>query len=143
VTSLIPIDWRPREPPLAALAAVALGDAAKKLGERLLAMGPDLERLKGVAGTAVLVVLGDSHLLPWVDGVVYLGRDERAPSLLLPVTLEPSVSPELLERAVLSGATARPQVPVALLADPPRLLSLAAARTIDAERLSAWQSDRL
>ena len=29
-------------------------------------------------------MLGAAEALPWVDGVIYLGRDPRAPSLLLP-----------------------------------------------------------
>src|SRR5215470_16947292 len=96
----IEVTWRARLFPLAPIGAAARGNAARALARRLLARDDEaLGLLKGVAGSGVIIVLGEEESLPWVDGVSYLGRDERAPSLVLPTVLEPSVPPELFERA--------------------------------------------
>jgi hypothetical protein len=116
-TAAIAIELVPREPPLEAVAAVALGAAACALGRRLLAGSDEqLAELRGLTGMTgmtglagmtgatrapLLAVLGDVAALPWVDGIVYLGRDAEAPRLLLPTTLRPSVTAALFEAAVL------------------------------------------
>lgn len=177
MSAAIAVELVPREPPLAPLAAVATGAAARALGARLL-LEPDerLARLRGVAGDGLLAVLGqargprrtrlaelaatddergddddedgDALELPWVDGVVYLGRDPAAPRLLLPTALRPAVPAELFEPAVLrhleraSGAAKRPAPPFALVPAsvdaPPLIFSLAEARPISRARLSRW-----
>jgi hypothetical protein len=91
-----------------------------------------------VAADGVLVVVGASSELPWVDGVQYLGRDPRAPRLLLPTALEPAGMPiEVFEQAILAHAE-RLAPPLAVLALPPRVLSVAAALPIVRARLEAW-----
>jgi hypothetical protein len=133
----IPVAFRPRAEPLAPLAAAARGPAALALAARLLARDDAaLEALHGVSGPGLLVVVGDRERLPWVDGVVYLGRDPAAPSLLLPTALEPDVPAPLLERAVL--ARGRLAAPIALLIDPPALVAAGGARPIRRAELSAW-----
>lgn len=135
----LPVAFRPRVVPLAPLAAAAQGRAARALAERLLARDDAaLAALSGVASPDRLLVVGPVEALPWVDGVVYLGRDPQAPSLLLPTALAPDAPPALLERAVLGRALA---APVAVLADPPALASLAAARPLDRARLCAWLAE--
>jgi hypothetical protein len=132
----LPVAFHPRAAPLAPLGATARGPAARALAERLLARDDDaLAALSGVASPDRLIVLGPADALPWVDGVVYLGRDPQAPALLLPTALAPDAPPALLERAVLARVSA---APVAVLADPPALASLAAARPLDRARLCAW-----
>src|SRR4026209_423357 len=98
--SLIEVTWRPRLTPLTPLGAAALGSAATKLAHRLLQAPDDLPRFKGVSAPGLLVILGEEELLPWVDKVVYLGRDDQSPSLLLPTNLEPSVPLSMLERSI-------------------------------------------
>lgn len=174
MSAAIAVELVPREPPLAPLVAVALGARARALGLRLLDE-PDerLTRLRGLAGPGLLAVLGeergggrvrlaelaasggdeddedDAVALPWVDGVVYLGRDAAAPRLLLPTALCPSVAVELFEPAMLRhlergrGADKRaPLPPFAVVpagpGEPPLLFSLAEARPISRARLTRW-----
>lgn len=95
--------WRPREPPLDPCAALATGDAVLALVRRLLALDDEaLTRLEGArAGNRALVLAGPPSVLPWVDGLVHLGTDARAPGLRLPTALEPIGVPiELLERSL-------------------------------------------
>jgi hypothetical protein len=131
----IEVAWRVRDEPLEPCAVVARGETARDLAVRLLACDDErLAALRGVAGPSLLVVLGEASALPWVDGVEYLGRDTRAPSLLLPATRAPSIAVQLVERAVLvhSGKSA----PVAVTAS--FVASVASARPIARERLVAW-----
>jgi len=133
----ISVAWRPRTTPLDAVGVAARGEAARSLARRLLARDDEaLARLNGVAAPELLVVLGDSADLPWVDGAVYLGRDAAAPSLLLPTTREPAVPLPLLERAFARAADAPP--PLAVLLDPPLLASAQAARPILRTTLQGW-----
>ena len=99
----------------------------RRLARRCLARG--VQGLAGVAGEGVLILLGTD--LPWADGAVYLGRDPRAPGLLLPTLLSPDVPLDLLERAV----ARRMLLPVAWLPAPTALVSLASAGPVDPARL--------
>lgn len=129
--------WRSRRTPLDPVGVAARGEAARALARRLLAREDEaLARLNGAAAPELLIVLGDSADLPWVDGAVYLGRDAAAPSLLLPTTREPSVPLPLVERACSRAAEAPP--PFALLLDPPLLTSLQAARPVLRATLQSW-----
>jgi hypothetical protein len=134
---LIQVSWLPRQEPLAPVAAAARGEAAARLARRLLEETDDsLAELKGVGGRGVLVVLGAAVRLPWVEGVTYLGRDERAPALLLPTALEPSAPAALLERAF---ARRFPKLmPCALLTGPAALVPVAEARPVARETLLKW-----
>jgi hypothetical protein len=102
---IIPFGWRSRAEPLVPAAAAAVGEAAVRiLAARLLARDDaELARIHGVVASdrSVIVILAEPALLPWFDGVLYLGRDPRAPSLLVPTPLEPDVPIELVERALL------------------------------------------
>jgi hypothetical protein len=138
----IPVSWQPRPKPLAAAAAVALGEAAELLARRLLTESrEELACRSGVAGPGFLLVLAAAGELPWVDGVVYLGRDPEAPALLLPVHRRPAVPLPLFERALLKAFPAtRP--PVAVLWEPAVCASVAAARPIVRESLVRWLEER-
>ncbi len=135
----VPIAFSPREEPLAPAAVVAIGLVAHALGEHLLQRSDEqLLAWTGVAGENVLIVLGAAESLPWVDGVSYLGRDPRAPRLLLPTNLQPDATLiELFEAAVIRRASELTP-PLAVLVSPPRILSLAAALPIRRARLLAW-----
>jgi hypothetical protein len=131
----IGVEWRPRAVPLAPLAVVAVGARARSLAERLLGDSDEiLSGLRGVAGPGCVIAMGEG--LPWVDGVLYLGRDPDAPSLLLPTNLLPSVPAALLERALVAKSRMSP--PLAVLPDPPRIASLAKALPIVRGMLELW-----
>jgi hypothetical protein len=133
----ISVVWRPRRTPLDPVGVAARGEAARALARRLLVREDEaLARLSGAASRELLVVLGDSADLPWVDGAVYLGKDAAAPSLLLPTTREPSVPLPLVERALSRAAEAPP--PFAVLLEPPQVASLEAARPILRSTLEQW-----
>jgi hypothetical protein len=140
---LIPVQWRPRAVPLDPVGMAVRGRAAGELARRLLARDDAaLGRLTGVAAPDLLVVLGEAADLAWVDGVVYLGRDADAPSLLLPTSREPSVPLPLMERALHARArTAGASPPYVVLADPPLLASTEEARPLARPVLRAWLAD--
>ena len=128
--------FTPRRRPLEPIAVAARGDAAQRLQRRLLTASDEvLERLEGVAGPELLLVLGPADLLPWVDGAIYLGRDPGAPSLAMPTTHQPSCPPALLERALNTRGFASP---LAILLEPPLVVPLRAARPIARATLEAW-----
>lgn len=131
------VTWSPRKEPLAALAVAGVGPVALALARRALASEErQLGAWSGVAGSGVLVLLGETASLPWVDGAVYLGRDAAAPSLLLPCALAPEVAPALLERALVAHAGAG--TPLAVLPRPGLLIPVGAARAVARETLAAW-----
>jgi hypothetical protein len=134
----VKVSFRPRVTPLAPLAAAARGPAAELLADRLRRRDDAaLGRLAGVAGPGLLVVIGAEQDLPWVDGIVYLGKDPGAPSLLLPTTIEPDVPAPLFERAMIAQA-GDGAPPLAVLIDPPAIVGTGAARPIRRAELSAF-----
>ena len=139
VASRLPVAWSPRASPLPALAVAGVGPVALALARRVLAAeDATLARWSGVAGPGLLVLLGETESLPWVEGVFYLGKDTQAPSLLLPCTLEPGVAPALLERALLAREGV--STPLAVLPRTAHLVSVGAARPVSREVLRAWLS---
>jgi hypothetical protein len=128
----------PRPDPLVPSAAVAEGSAARRLARRLLQLeDAALARLVGVAAPGLLAVLGAEGELPWVDGIRYLGRDPRAPSLYLPTAIAFAAPLALVERALLAAAPAG-AAPLAVLLPPLRLVPLGAARPVERARLTRW-----
>jgi hypothetical protein len=96
---MLVVRFVPRDVPLRPVAAVAAGSASRALARRLLARTDgELAALRGVAGRELILVQGDD--LPWVDGVIYLGVDPDAPSLLVPTTHAFDAPPALVERAL-------------------------------------------
>jgi hypothetical protein len=132
----LPVHWSLRAQPLAPAAACATGAVAAKLVRRLLQRSDEaLTRLRGVASPRLIALLGDEAELPWVDGVIYLGRDLDAPSLLMPTQRQPDVHPTLLERALLARFT---DVPLALLIEPSACVPLGKARPLARISLEHW-----
>ena len=137
-TPTILLKWQPRERPLVPCAVAAQGEAAQRLARRLLEYGDaELEQLQGVAERETLLVRGELALLPWAEGVIYLGQDAEAPALLLPTALRPDFPTALLERAMRAQfPTAVP--PLAVLPGTLQVVSMAGARTVARDRLQAW-----
>lgn len=136
------VTWSDREPPLAPCAVAAQGDVARHLARRLLELEPAaLGRLSGVAGKTTLVLLGDEAHLPWVDGVLYLGRDPLAPALLLPTRIEPVVpGANLLERAV-RRHFAKLSPPLAILPDTLTVIPCDRALQLSRSRIEKWLAE--
>lgn len=137
-TAGVPLVWLPRTEVLVPAAVFAQGDVARLLARRLLALDEvALARLQGVSGEGVLLILGEETALPWVPGVLYLGREPEAPSLLLPTTHEVSLPAALLERALL--ARFRPLgLPLAVLPGSRQVISAYQARPINRALLHEW-----
>ena len=128
--------WRPRSTPLIPVGVAARGTAATSLAHRLLRDPDSLSHYKGVGAPGLLVILGEEKRLPWVDGVVYLGHDSQSLLLLFPTNLEPSVPAALLQRSL--AVVHNQHGPFALLLDPPLIVPLSEARTIDRASLIKW-----
>lgn len=136
----VTVTWRDRAVPLSPSAALGLGPVATALGERLERLSDgELGQLEAAAGSEALLVLGAAEALPWVDGVIYLGRDPRAPSLLLPTAVEPAMHPVLIESAI-ARQFAGPGL-VAVVDSPPRLVRVEAPRALDRRRLAALRGE--
>lgn len=126
---------------LDAVAAAATGDTAQALAERLLLFTDDaLAGLRGVAAPGLVAVMGETAALPWVDGIVYLGRDGDAPRLLMPTTLRPTLNAELFEEAI--ARHARGTGPWAVLAAPPRVIPFGDAVAVERSHVLRWLGDR-
>ena len=144
---MIPVEARVREPPLAPGAALALREIANALLTRLLDWDEArLSRLHAVRGPDFLLVRGSASDLPWSDGLIYLGKDEAAPQLLLPTSLAPNVPSPLFERALArhcqAGTPAMPG-PWAVSFEPPLVISLAEARPLSEQVVRRWlEADR-
>lgn len=139
----IALAWRPRADPRDVTALVAEGSVATALRLRLLRL-PDaaLSALRGVAGAGHVVLLGAPALLPWIDGVRYLGRCPDAPTLTLPTAQDPTVPLGLLERA-LAARLAPLAGPFAMWPSPEGgtvICSLAEARPLDRALLAGMPS---
>ena len=101
--------WRPRLTPAEPRAAVAWGEAARRLHARLsLIPAGQAVGLQVTANRDVMVVSGAVGELPWVDGVEYAAMDERAPGLWLPTSWEPDVPIDLLGQALSSSFSRSP-----------------------------------
>ncbi|MBK5301349.1 MULTISPECIES: bpX5 domain-containing protein [Gammaproteobacteria] len=114
--------WQPRRVPAEPQAAVAWGEAARRLHARLLLIPEEqAARLQVTANRDVLVVSGVADDLPWVDGVEYAVADERAPGLWLSTSWEPDVPTDLLGQAL---STTFSRSPLLLWRDPPAVIPL-------------------
>lgn len=76
--------WTPRSEPLEPVGMTAQGEVARRLARRLRGRA---QELAGVRAGDRLVILGPD--LPWVDGVVYLGRQQPFHPVLTPTNLQP------------------------------------------------------
>lgn len=137
------IAFEPRSEILPPAAVVATGEAAHALAARLTHMTDErLAVLRGAAGIGVLAILGEADALPWADGAIYLGRDPATPRLFMPTMLRPNVAPDIFERAV-AHRMAGQAAPWAVLTDPRRIFSLAAAGSIGRDSIQHWLEARI
>ena len=131
------IRWTPRDCPLMPVAVAGQGETSLRLARRLLQLDDEsLGQLEGVAGRQVIVVQGRSDLLPWADGVQYLGVDSIAPSVLLPTNYQPSMPQELLARALKVKLQAVGSI--AVLRDPLLLVPMRNAKPVSRRTLARW-----
>jgi MoxR-vWA-beta-propeller ternary system protein len=131
------IRWTPRDCPLTPMAVAGQGEISLRLARRLLQLDDEsLGQLEGVAGRQVIVVQGRSDLLPWVDGVQYLGIDSVASSVLFPTTYQPSLPQALLARALRVKLNAAGLI--AVLRDPLLLVPMRNARPVSRQTLVQW-----
>ncbi len=127
------ITWRPREPPLEVAGLVAIGDARRRLYERLEPLDDDtLARWVGVATVDAWIIVGDA--LPWVADLTWLGRAPGAPHLLVPTCVTPSPPARVVAQALARRGV---RGDVALFGNRPRLVSLDEARPLARARLAA------
>lgn len=116
------LEWQPRDTALEAAGAVAQGKVGRRLLARLRAQAEDtLVGLSVVATRDMLMVLGRSEQLPWVDGVRYCAPEPAAPSLWLPTVVAPTLSPDLLQAAL---ANRLKRAPLLLWNEPEQILPL-------------------
>jgi hypothetical protein len=135
VTTRVALALVPREPPLAVAAVLARGTAVvAALAARLLRSASSDATGTCSSSGDVLIVVGPS--LPWVDGVVYLGREPSCPQLLVPTTRATSLPADLVWAAFAQRGARGPLALLdGLVNGPPRALSLAAASALDESTL--------
>ena len=131
------IRWTPRDYPLKPLAVAGQGATSLRVARRLLQLDDEfLGQLEGVAGRQVIVVQGRSDLLPWVDGIQYLGVDSVAPTVLFPTNYQPSLPQDLLESALRVKLHAVGSI--AVLPDPLLLVRMRNAKPVSRRTLAQW-----
>lgn len=100
VSTLMHWQWLERSPATEPQAAVAWGDAAKRLHTRLGSLSDEQQgRLSATGNRDMLVATGSASDLPWVEGVEYAAPCAEAPSLWLPTLRRPNVPCDLLAKA--------------------------------------------
>lgn len=101
-------------------------------------------RWSGVFGNTrlgtVVVILGEFDVLPWVEGVTYLGRDVSAPGLLLPTLRAPLVPLEIYATAVRARVATAGQV--ACLNEGSLLVPVVSARPVGIGEIRAALAGR-
>lgn len=134
---MIAVGARARELPLEPCAALALGGAVPPLVTRLLELDEErLSRMRAVRGRLFLLIQGGANDLPWSEGLLYLGKDEAAPRVLLPTTTAPSVPSALFERALARRcADAALAGPWAVCLEPRLVISVASAQPLSRQRV--------
>ena len=136
---MIPVVWRPRAEPLAALAVAATGSVARALARRVLERSDEeLARLRGVTWADGLALQGEAGELSWADGAGFFGRDGRAPKFLWPCVLEPDAPLELFALALERAFEREIAPPILVLPNEHIAVSLASARPVERAILEAW-----
>ncbi|MEO0811931.1 MAG: hypothetical protein AAFY60_03640 [Myxococcota bacterium] len=104
----IALRFRPRTLPLPPEAVMAEGPQAKRLLRLARARIREGEVtaprtvLRGVQTPNRVVLLGEPHALPWVDGATYLARDPDEPRLYLPTYATLSVPASICADALVT-----------------------------------------
>lgn len=133
-----PVNWKSRRKPLDAIAVAGRGVTKLIIMERLRRRAPsDLIGLHLITFNDYFVILGDPCNLPWATGAIYMGRDPKAPNLLLPTMLEPTLSTNVLER-VLSNYSGYTATAIAVFARPLYIMPIVDARPLTEEPSIKW-----
>mgnify|MGYP006928210650 CR=1 FL=1 len=132
--SPLPVQWVPRSTPLEPVAALAFGPVAIRMGQRILETGTG--SLRGLGAGDHLFVTGPPELLPWVDGVVYLGADPDETKLWTPTRLGPDRPAALVLRSICKDLGL--EGTVAVWPGLSMALPVSRARALDARALAAW-----
>lgn len=131
----IEVRWQSRDEPRIAVGAVATRGAAERLVRKILDFDDALlARWRGVSRPETIILLGEEESLPWIDGIVYISRDPRAPKLLLPTNRDPDIPLDLLERALIRHCPFSPP----LVALDQRVISVSEAREVSRATLLSW-----
>ncbi|ABC29564.1 hypothetical protein HCH_02784 [Hahella chejuensis KCTC 2396] len=98
---MIEIEWVRCERPTQPGGLLAREEHKVDCLRSLLQLQPDRQTaLLGVAAASCIVILGREQDLPWIPGVIYLGRAASSPHLWWPTYLQPTTPPDLLQHAV-------------------------------------------
>jgi hypothetical protein len=141
VSSLLAPRFLPRDRPLPPIAVAIPRSLVRPLAERAGRDPAEFSSLRALGSPSCLLLFGEAEALPWVDGAVFLGRDEAAPRLLVPTAVAPDLPYDLLERALFAAAPSA-HAPCALLLDPLRLVDAAYPAPFDAPSLARWVASR-
>ncbi len=135
----INIRWTQRDDPLMPVGVAAVGDQAHALARRALRGDCTglMDRLRAVATVDALLLLGCVSDLPWVEGAVYLGKDPKAGSLLIPTNMVPSVPIDAVARCFVTYF-ADVQPPIVILPEHRRVFSSAPALPLARSHLVRW-----
>jgi MoxR-vWA-beta-propeller ternary system domain bpX5 len=137
--TLFSIDWQDRAIPLAPRAMLAVETPAGRLARKLVNLRDDeLAMLRGAGTRRLILMLGPSDRLPWVDGVQYFGIDPAAPSLFLPCHSIPAFDLSIVYKAFLNITKG-----VQHIVDPRRkwLVPTGSARPVDRGAVRKWLRD--
>ena len=105
------LTWTTRSPPLEPKAVMAVGEVMiTTLKERIFEVSP-IPSLRGIyvpvhpegPSNPIVILLGPTPELPWVDGVQYFGEDSDSPGLLWPTHSRPQLPVELVHQALISS----------------------------------------
>ncbi len=130
------LEWQNRVVSLDPCAVIAFDEAAVNLAEKLLRFDDEsLEAFQGASAEHLILIVGRGDDLPWTDGGVYLGKDERTPaSFLLPTTVEPKVSIELFK--LILEKKFRRLLPCVVL--PKKIIPFGTAKKLSRAALERW-----
>jgi hypothetical protein len=94
--------WQLNNDPVVPVAVVAWNDVVPRLFNHLRQnlSKYDLSKYQFVKSDNFVVIIGESSLLPWVNGVQYAMIDSQEPRLWLPCHAKPSISLFLLAEAI-------------------------------------------
>src|SRR3569833_1570792 len=135
MTEGFPVEWVPRDEPSRPAGVYASGAVVAGLLRRLADYSEeDLRKLRGCTAGERLLLFGLEELLPWADGVIYLGQDAAAPALFVPTYLAPRLPAMLVERAF----TARYPAPLVVLPAERLVLPAGNALPLSREALRVW-----
>lgn len=93
--------WQPADRSIRPAAAIGWDDIAEALLEYLLVLDERFySQLQVTLSDRALIVFGQAEILPWIDGIHYASPCDKFPTLWLPTHSKPSVSIELVSRAL-------------------------------------------